>query len=100
MRIVLEALKDQEQMVRGAASFALGQFAEHLQTEILSHYGSVLPCILNAVEDPSDEVKVPNSVIFTTTVLKFSNLSVNLLLWANMLSPCPFTIVALLHMVI
>jgi importin-4 len=58
LRIVLEALKDQEQMVRGAASFALGQFAEHLQTEILSHYGSVLPCILNAVEDPSDEVKV------------------------------------------
>jgi importin-4 len=60
LRIVLEALKDQEQMVRGAASFALGQFAEHLQTEILSHYGSVLPCILNAVEDPSDEVKVLN----------------------------------------
>lgn len=58
LRIVLEALKDQEQMVRGAASFALGQFAEHLQTEILSHYGIVLPCILNAVEDPSHEVKV------------------------------------------
>ncbi|KAJ1686897.1 hypothetical protein LUZ63_018287 [Rhynchospora breviuscula] len=57
LRIVLEALKDQEQMVRGAGSFALGQFAEHLQTEILAHYGSVLPCILNAVEDPSDEVK-------------------------------------------
>lgn len=58
LNIVLGALKDQEQMVRGAASFALGQFAEHLQPEILSHYGSVLPCILNALEDPSDEVKV------------------------------------------
>ncbi|XP_038984750.1 probable importin subunit beta-4 isoform X3 [Phoenix dactylifera] len=57
LNIVLGALKDQEQMVRGAASFALGQFAEHLQPEILSHYGSVLPCILNALEDPSDEVK-------------------------------------------
>ncbi|KAF8756351.1 hypothetical protein HU200_011068 [Digitaria exilis] len=57
LKIVLEALKDQEQMVRGAASFALGQFAEHLQPEILSHYESVLPCILNALEDPSDEVK-------------------------------------------
>ncbi|ONL96225.1 ARM repeat superfamily protein [Zea mays] len=57
LKIVLEALKDQEQMVRGAASFALGQFAEHLQPEILSHYASVLPCILNALEDPSDEVK-------------------------------------------
>ncbi|XP_020104438.1 importin-4 [Ananas comosus] len=55
--IVLGALKDQEQMVRGAASFALGQFAEHLQPEILSHYKSVLPCILDALEDPSDEVK-------------------------------------------
>lgn len=57
LKIVLEALKDQEQMVRGAASFALGQFAEHLQPEILSHYESVLPCVLNALEDPSDEVK-------------------------------------------
>ncbi|RZS02894.1 hypothetical protein BHM03_00033006 [Ensete ventricosum] len=58
LHIVLGALKDQEQMVRGAASFALGQFAEHLQPEILSHYENVLPCILNALEDPSDEVKV------------------------------------------
>ncbi|WOL18351.1 putative importin subunit beta-4 isoform X1 [Canna indica] len=57
LHIILGALKDQEQMVRGAASFALGQFAEHLQPEILSHYESVLPCILNALEDPSDEVK-------------------------------------------
>ncbi|RWW76250.1 hypothetical protein BHE74_00015669 [Ensete ventricosum] len=57
LHIVLGALKDQEQMVRGAASFALGQFAEHLQPEILSHYENVLPCILNALEDPSDEVK-------------------------------------------
>ncbi|XP_074580096.1 uncharacterized protein LOC141836490 [Curcuma longa] len=57
LHIVLGALKDQEQMVRGAASFALGQFAEHLQPEILSCYQSVLPCILNALEDPSDEVK-------------------------------------------
>lgn len=58
LHIVLVALRDQEQMVRGAASFALGQFAEHLQPEITAHYGSVLPCILNALEDASDEVKV------------------------------------------
>ncbi|KAK9096070.1 hypothetical protein Sjap_021567 [Stephania japonica] len=57
LHIVLGALKDQEQMVRGAASFALGQFAEHLQPEITLHYESVLPCILNALEDASDEVK-------------------------------------------
>ncbi|KAL3581808.1 hypothetical protein D5086_016140 [Populus alba] len=30
---------------------------EHLQPEIMSHYESVLPCILNAIEDASDEVK-------------------------------------------
>lgn len=58
LHIVLGALRDPEQMVRGAASFALGQFAEHLQPEIVSHYETVLPCILNALEDVSDEVKV------------------------------------------
>lgn len=58
LQITLAALTDQEQMVRGAASFALGQFAEYLQPEIISHYESVLPCILNALEDVSDEVKV------------------------------------------
>lgn len=58
LHIVLGALRDPEQMVRGAASFALGQFAEHLQPEIISHYEIVLPCILNAIEDASDEVKV------------------------------------------
>ncbi|PKA63742.1 Transportin-1 [Apostasia shenzhenica] len=57
LHIVLAGLMDHEQMVRGAASFALGQFAEHLQPEILSHYATVLPCILNALEDASEEVK-------------------------------------------
>ncbi|KAL0335221.1 UNVERIFIED_CONTAM: hypothetical protein Sradi_4734000 [Sesamum radiatum] len=57
LHITLGALRDPEQMVRGAASFALGQFAEHLQPEIVSHHESVLPCILNALEDTSDEVK-------------------------------------------
>ncbi|KAL3538547.1 hypothetical protein ACH5RR_001913 [Cinchona calisaya] len=57
LHIVLGALRDPEQMVRGAASFALGQFAEHLQPEIVSHYETVLPGILNALEDVSDEVK-------------------------------------------
>lgn len=58
LNIVLGALGDPEQMVRGAASFALGQFAEHLQPEILSHHQSLLPCVLNAIEDASEEVKV------------------------------------------
>ncbi|KAK1386133.1 importin-4 [Heracleum sosnowskyi] len=55
--IVLGSLGDSEQMVRGAASFAMGQFAEYLQPEICDHYESVIPCLLSALEDPSDEVK-------------------------------------------
>lgn len=58
LHIVLASLRDTEQMVRGAASFALGQFAEYLQPEIVSHHESVLPCILNALDDASNEVKV------------------------------------------
>ncbi|KAL0659874.1 hypothetical protein Bca4012_080459 [Brassica carinata] len=57
LNIVLGALRDPEKMVRGAASFALGQFAEYLQPEILSHYQSFLPCVLSAIEDTSEEVK-------------------------------------------
>ena len=58
LHIVFGALRDSEQMVRGAASFALGQFAEHFQPEIVSHYESVLPHILNSLEDTSDDVQV------------------------------------------
>ncbi|KAK2966659.1 hypothetical protein RJ640_002357 [Escallonia rubra] len=57
LHIVLGGLRDQEQMVRGAAAFALGQFAEYLQPEIVAHYNIVLPCILNALKDASGEVK-------------------------------------------
>nr|TKR97801.1 importin beta-2 subunit family protein [Populus alba] len=43
---------------REASVTALGVVSEeHLQPEIMSHYESVLPCILNAIEDASDEVK-------------------------------------------
>lgn len=58
LQIVLGALGDSELMVRGAASFAMGQFAEYLQPEIVSHYETVVPCLLNALEDLSNEVKV------------------------------------------
>lgn len=56
--VILGALKYQEQMVKGAALFALGQFAKHLQLEIVSNCRSVLTCILNSLEDASDVVKV------------------------------------------
>lgn len=62
LNIVLGAIRDPEKMVRGASSFALGQFAEHLQPEILSYYQSFLPCVLNAIEDSSVDVKVKNLI--------------------------------------
>lgn len=71
LQIVLGSLRDPQEMVRGAASFALGQFAEHLQPEIISHYESVLPCILNALEDASNEVKVKQDIH------KYNNFVVN-----------------------
>jgi hypothetical protein len=58
LALVLEALKDKEQVVRGAASFALGQFAEHLQPEINEYYERVLPCIFTVLSDPVPEVQV------------------------------------------
>lgn len=44
--------------VRGAASFALGQFAEHLQPEISEHYERVLPCIFTVLSDAVPDVQV------------------------------------------
>ncbi|KAI7742673.1 hypothetical protein M8C21_027816 [Ambrosia artemisiifolia] len=56
--IVLDGLRDPEQVVRGSASFALGQFAEYLQPEIISHYEKILPRILRSLlQDASDDVK-------------------------------------------
>lgn len=69
LHIVLGALRDPEQMVRGAASFALTQFAEHLQPEIVSYHEIVLPCILNALEDASDDVKVDAYIVLYRLLL-------------------------------
>ncbi|KAL8205840.1 hypothetical protein R6Q57_009391 [Mikania cordata] len=57
LHIVLEGLRDPEQVVRGSASFAIGQFAEYLQPEILSHYKKILPHVLRSLQDASDDVK-------------------------------------------
>lgn len=56
--IVFGALRDPEEIVRGAASFALGQFVEYLQPEIISRYETVLPHIFRSLQDASDDVKV------------------------------------------
>ncbi|XP_023756369.1 uncharacterized protein LOC111904893 isoform X1 [Lactuca sativa] len=55
--IVFGALRDPEEIVRGAASFALGQFVEYLQPEIISRYETVLPHIFRSLQDASDDVK-------------------------------------------
>lgn len=58
LHIVVEGLRDPEHFVRGSASFALGQFAEYLQPDIISHYEKILPRILRSCQDASDDVKV------------------------------------------
>ncbi|GJT07829.1 ribonuclease H-like domain-containing protein [Tanacetum coccineum] len=71
LHIVLGGLRGPEQVVRGASSFALGQFAEYLQPEITSHYETVLPSILNALEDLSDDVKVYTKLIDSGQISHF-----------------------------
>jgi HEAT repeat protein len=63
LRLILQALQDPAQNVRGAASFTLGQFAEHLQPEICEHYETVLPCIFNVLSDVSTDVQVNNVIL-------------------------------------
>ena len=69
LTIVLQSLKDPEQIVRGAASFTLGQFAEHLQPEIVAHYEIVLPCILDALGDVSTEVQEKKNILCIGCIL-------------------------------
>ena len=61
--LVLQALQDPEQNVRGAASFTLGQFAEYLQPEISECYETVLPCIFNVLSAVSADVQVMSHTI-------------------------------------
>jgi hypothetical protein len=43
--------------VRGKAAFALGQFSEYLQPEIMAHYQEVLPAIFQLLQDTTPEVQ-------------------------------------------
>ena len=43
--------------VRGKAAFALGQFSEYLQPEIMAHYQEVLPAIFQLLRDTTPEVQ-------------------------------------------
>lgn len=55
--LLLSALQDQEGDVRGVAAFALGQFSEYLQPEILEHYKDVMPGVFRLLRDPNHDVQ-------------------------------------------
>ena len=44
-------------VVRDAACFAIGQFAEYLQPTIIEHHAVVLPAVFACLKDASDKVK-------------------------------------------
>ena len=44
--------------MRGAAAFALGQFSEYLQPEIVQHYEAVLPALFGVMEGAEASVQV------------------------------------------
>lgn len=50
--------QDPAQKVRGAAAFALGQFSEYLQPEIVQHYEAVLPALFGVMEGAEASVQV------------------------------------------
>lgn len=54
---LLVALADPHPEVRGSAAFALGQFSEFLQPDILTHYEQVIPAVLSLLKDSTDEVQ-------------------------------------------
>eukprot|EP00878_Enallax_costatus_P019883 GHUV01020993.1.p1 GENE.GHUV01020993.1~~GHUV01020993.1.p1 ORF type:complete len:804 (+),score=291.15 GHUV01020993.1:1449-3860(+) len=55
--LLLTALQDPEGDVRGVAAFALGQFSEYLQPEILEHYTEVMPGVFRLLGDPNHDVQ-------------------------------------------
>ena len=54
---LLGAMVDSDVFVREVACFALGQFAEYLQPDVLHYNQSVLPVIAQALEDPEENVR-------------------------------------------
>ena len=43
--------------MREAACIGIGQFAQFLQPEIITHYQQVLPCIFTVLNDATEQVK-------------------------------------------
>ena len=91
LTIVLQSLKDPEQIVRGAASFTLGQFAEHLRPEIAAHYEIVLPCIMDALGDVSTEVQEKKHTmhwLHSVSIWGQRSFLISILSWESCLKDC------------
>ncbi|XP_046842759.1 importin-4-like isoform X2 [Xenia sp. Carnegie-2017] len=59
LHIVCQALSDQNDVVRNAALFALGQFAEHLQPDISKFSSSILPLLFNYLGEIKGKCDAP-----------------------------------------
>uniref|UniRef100_A0A1A7XB36 Importin 4 n=1 Tax=Iconisemion striatum TaxID=60296 RepID=A0A1A7XB36_9TELE len=57
LQTVCQSLSDSNQVVRGAALFALGQFSEHLQPEISTYCSELMPLLLGYISS-LNEAKV------------------------------------------
>lgn len=55
--LLLSALSDQASEVRGAAAFAVSQFAEWLQPDVLQHYKALIPGVFTLLRDPHKDVQ-------------------------------------------
>ena len=48
---------DAAPVVRDAACFAIGQFAEYLQPDVIAYHATILPAVFNCLNDATDLVK-------------------------------------------
>lgn len=55
--LLLAGLADPQGEVCGVAAFALGQFSEYLQPDILAHYQAVMPGVFSLLRDPDHDVQ-------------------------------------------
>lgn len=61
LETVKNGILDQTPIVRNSAFFALGQFSEHLQPDIIKHAESILPILFKFLEQLCVELQVNNT---------------------------------------
>jgi len=67
-------------MVREAACIAIGQFADKLQPDIISHHALVLPTLFRGLSDASEQV-----IACARVVLVFAGIQIKILFTASFL---------------